>query len=99
MSLKLYPMFKKTAAAAALVLFTGASSYAQCTPVVGATAPCTNGTQVMRINSVSTTGGIFNINNANGACSSPGYTSWPASGSNVVQQNAGSTFNMTVSAS
>jgi hypothetical protein len=86
-------MFRKFASVTAAVLLANTAIAQPCVPVPGATAGCTNGTQFFRINSVSTTGGIFNIANANNSCT--GYTVYSGSG-NVVQQNAGSSFQLVV---
>jgi hypothetical protein len=87
-------MFKKIASVTAAVLLAKTAMAQPCVPVPGATAGCTNGTIQMRINAVSTTGGIFNINNTNGTCSG-GYSVYSGPG-NTVTQNAGSSFTLNI---
>lgn len=70
------------------------NAYAQyCVPVAGATAACTNGIQTMRINGVTTTGGLLNINNNNNTCS--GYTYYTGT-NNIIRQNAGGNVSMSI---
>lgn len=93
MSLQFYTMFKKMTTVAAAVLLANTAMAQPCVPVPGATAGCTNGGNIMRINAVSTTGGVFNISNPNNTCT--GYSVYSGAG-NTVQQNAGSSFTLNI---
>ncbi|OSZ79073.1 hypothetical protein CAP35_12725 [Chitinophagaceae bacterium IBVUCB1] len=94
MYINLYPKLKKGLLAAACLLTTVGANAQYCTPSAGALSNCGNGYSLTaRINSVTTSAGITNINNVNNACT--GYTVYGGPG-NTVTQNAGSNVTMNV---
>lgn len=93
MNIKLYPKIKSVFAAASLLLASQVATAQYCTPVAGTLGNCQiNATTFTRINKVTTSGGVTNINNNNQTCNTAtGYTYYSGT-NNICVANAGSTI-------
>lgn len=99
MNIKLYPKIKSVFAAASLLLASQVATAQYCTPVAGTLGNCQiNATTFTRIEKITTTGAVTNINNSSTCNTATGYTYYSGT-NNTCVANAGSVVNITCSLS